>query len=83
MMCLAPGQLQAIEIYLLCQIASTGTGGGGGGGTSGILRTTGNPEGVLTASSANTIAYDCATGAFYVYCGVAGGNTGWSALIGP
>lgn len=49
----------------------------------GVLASSGNPEGVLTAPSSPAVAGDCATGGLYLYCGVAGGNTGWITLISP
>ncbi len=77
--CLPPGYWQLIELALLQQIV---TGGGTGGGSGGVLQTTGNPEGVLVSATANAIAYDCATNKVWVFCGTAGTNTGWQALIG-
>lgn len=75
--CLPPGMWQLIELGLLKQIAE----GGGVGGGGGVLSTTGDPEGVVSSSVSPSLAVDCNTGALYVYCGTAGGNTGWFALI--
>src|SRR5207248_11559434 len=79
LMCvIAPGM---VPYAIIAAIRGISTGGGGGSG--GVLRTTGNPEGVLVAASANSVAYDCSSGAFYVFCGTAGTNVGWQPLIGP
>lgn len=74
-LCQPPGMWPLFELALLKQLVD---GGGVGGG---ILATTGDPEGVVTSPATPALAYDCATGALYAYCGTAGGNTGWQPLI--
>lgn len=73
---LPPGFWPLLQLALLKLLVD---GGGTGGG--GVLSTTGDPEGVVSSSATPALAVDCNTGALYVYCGAAGGNTGWFALI--
>ncbi len=75
--CQSPGFWPLFELGLLKQIVD----GGGLGAGGGVLATTGDPEGVVTSSATPALAYDCASGALYVFCGVAGTNVGWQALI--
>lgn len=74
---LPSGMMHLLELALLKQIVD----GGGTGGAGGVLSTTGDPEGVVTSPASPALAVDCNTGALYAYCGVAGANTGWFALI--
>lgn len=50
------------------------------GGTTAVYQTSGNPEGVTTAS-APAIAYDSAGGVYVKISGT--GNTGWETRINP
>lgn len=49
----------------------------------GILKTSGNPEGVLVCPTTAGLAYDPATQGLWGFNGVAGTNTGWVAIVSP
>jgi len=76
------------ELRTLHKIADLLGGGSGGAGGVGlqVLRTSGNPEGVLTATTTATrgaIAYDPAVIQFWKKNTVGTSNTGWEEFIGP
>lgn len=49
----------------------------------GILKTSGDPEGVLVCPTSAGLAYDPATQGLWGFDGVAGTNTGWVAIVSP
>lgn len=68
--------------------AINGGGGSGGSGSSGlqVLYTSGDPEGVLTATTTATrgaVAYDPATHSVWTKDTVGTSNTGWFQILGP
>lgn len=77
--CMNPKQLEAVKVYLLCQIFANGGGGGGSGSV--LYSPTGDPEGVLIGERP-ALAYDD-NGGLWEKTGAGSSSTGWVPLIAP
>jgi len=75
--CISSGMADAIEIYLLCQIAANGTGGGGGGTGSVLCAAAADP--VAAPSGTCGIYYRLDNGKVWIWNS---GAAAWNQILG-